>query len=98
MVKVWSLTTLRSHVHVHTWYLAPSDYILFQYLKKKWVDTERFGNNDFHYNQGIEAIEHRREKCMEFKCVNLLGRVYLGLPSYITKIARHFIKRIQDMN
>jgi len=47
---------------------------------KKWLGGKRFANNEevesavdgyfekldgFHYKQGIEAIEYRREKCIE---------------------------------
>jgi histone-lysine N-methyltransferase SETMAR len=61
--------------------LAPSDYFLFPNLKK-WLGSERFANNEevqsavdgycaeidySHYKQGIEASEHRREKCIELK-------------------------------
>lgn len=61
--------------------LAPSDYFLFPNLKK-WLGGKRFANNeevesvvdgyfeeldDSHYKQGIEAIEHRWEKCIELK-------------------------------
>ena len=61
--------------------LAPSDYFLFPNLKK-WLGGKRFANNDevepavdgyfeeldgSHYKHGIEAIEHRWEKCIELK-------------------------------
>lgn len=61
--------------------LAPSDYFLFPNLKK-WLGGKRFANNEevesavdgyfealdgSHYKQGIEAIEHRWEKCVELK-------------------------------
>ena len=59
--------------------LAPSDYHLFPNLKK-WLGGKKFANNEevesavngyfeelevSHYKQGIEAIEHRWEKCIE---------------------------------
>jgi len=61
--------------------LASSDYFLFPNLKK-WLGGKRFANNEevesavngyfeeldnSHYKQGIEAIEHRWEKCIELK-------------------------------
>jgi len=61
--------------------LAPSDYFLFPNLKK-WIGGKRFANNKevesavdgyfealdgSHYKQGIEAIEHSWEKCVELK-------------------------------
>jgi histone-lysine N-methyltransferase SETMAR len=61
--------------------LAPSDYFLFPNLKK-WLSGKRFANNEevesavdgyfeeldnSHYTQGIEAIEHRWEKCISLK-------------------------------
>jgi histone-lysine N-methyltransferase SETMAR len=61
--------------------LAPSDYFLFPNLKK-WLGGKRFANNEevqsavdgyfeeldySHYKQGIEAIEHRWEKCIKLK-------------------------------
>ena len=61
--------------------LAPSDYFLILNLKKGLGD-QRFANNEemesavndyseeldvFHYKQGIEAIEHRWEKCIKLK-------------------------------
>ncbi|KZC13398.1 Histone-lysine N-methyltransferase SETMAR [Dufourea novaeangliae] len=61
--------------------LAPSDYFLFPNLKK-WLGGKRFANNEevesavdgyfeeldgSRYKQGIEAIEHRWEKCIELK-------------------------------
>jgi len=61
--------------------LAPSDYFLFLNLKK-WLGGKKFANNEevesavddyfeeldsFHYKQGIEAIEHRWEKCIELQ-------------------------------
>ena len=60
---------------------ASSNYFLFSNLKK-WLDDQRFANNDevkstvngyfeelddFYYEQGIEAIEHPWKKCIELK-------------------------------
>ena len=60
---------------------ASSNYFLFPTLKK-WLGGQRFINNEevesavngyfdeldgSHYKQGIEAIEHRWEKCIELK-------------------------------
>ena len=89
------------------------DYFLFPNLKK-WLDAQRFANNEevesavngyfekldgSHYKQGIEANEHRWEKCIKLKedyvekerylfpnffvFFFLLGRILLGLLSYI---------------
>jgi histone-lysine N-methyltransferase SETMAR len=61
--------------------LAPSDYFLFP-NSKKWLSGKRFANNEevesavdgyfeeldnSHYTQGIEATEHRWEKCISLK-------------------------------
>jgi histone-lysine N-methyltransferase SETMAR len=61
--------------------LAPSDEFLFPNLKK-WLGGKRFADNEAvesavhgyfeeldgsYYKQGIEAIEHRREKCIELQ-------------------------------
>lgn len=61
--------------------LAPSDYFLFPNLKK-WLGGKRFANNEevnsaidgyfeeldgSYCKQGIEAIEHLWEKCIELK-------------------------------
>ena len=60
---------------------APLNYFLFPNLEKgiggqKFANNEEvesaansyFGElNDSHYKQGIEAIEHRWEKCIELK-------------------------------
>lgn len=61
--------------------LAPSDYFIFPNLKK-WLGGKRFSNNEevesavegyfeeidgSHYKQGIEAIEHRWQKCIELQ-------------------------------
>ena len=61
--------------------LVPSDYFIFQNLKK-WLGGQIFANNEkvesavngyfkklngSHYKQGIETIEHRWEKCIELK-------------------------------
>ena len=52
--------------------LTPLEYFLFTNLKKSLVG-QRFANNDevdfeefdgSYYKQGIEAIEHRWEKCI----------------------------------
>ena len=61
--------------------LVSSDYFLFPNLKK-WLVGQRFASNEdveyavngyfeelhgFHYEQGIEAIEHHWEKCIKIK-------------------------------
>jgi len=60
--------------------IVPSDYFLFPNLKK-WLSGKRFANNEevesadgyfedldsSYYKQGVEAIEHCCEKCIELK-------------------------------
>jgi histone-lysine N-methyltransferase SETMAR len=61
--------------------LAPSEYFLFPNLKK-WLGGKRFADNEAvesavhgyfeeldgsYYKQGIEATEHRWEKCIELQ-------------------------------
>ena len=81
MVKIDELKfKLLSHA-LYSPDLALSDYFLFRNLKK-WLGGQRFTNNEgvesavngyfeefdrSNYKQGIEAVEHHWEKCIELK-------------------------------